>query len=252
MRRKLLFVSLVSLILGFLVLFIVMPLVLKGGFPLPGIWKIVGEVSKSEQRINLINGLGGTFIRFSASVIIGVLLGIFLGVAQKHSPVFDASLSYWLDIFRITPSIVWISLLYIFLIPADIIPIIISSFFTAFYIALAVEEAITTIPENELIYTYAQRKQSDFNWKVEYCYKPRIFASASSGMRTGGSIALILVIVSEAFVYTPNSLGRLLFSYQLTHAKELLWAVVFILAILALCFSVLFRGLEKLAGGESK
>lgn len=240
-----------SIFCGVGLLFVVIPVALQENSPFPGLWAIACEVARSSERRVIFDALGSTFIRFAASTVIGCALGILLGVMQTHSRSFNRTISPWLVILRVTPAIVWISVLFVIPFPKNWIPVTVASLFSACYVSLPVQQALLSVSDSEHAYMIAQQVSRDWNWKMDYCYLPRILAATSTGVRVGGSIALVLVIVAEAITSRKDGMGYLLVNYQQTLEEELLWFIVILMAVLALLFFLLFNSLEKLAGGIS-
>lgn len=250
-------ISFVSITIGFLICFIIIPLI-SSNSPFPGIWNIFKQLNSDSSAKDILPALGETFIRFISAAIIGALFGIFVGIIQAQFKWIKAIVSPWTDIFRVTPAIVWISLFYALnfqpedYLPFFNIPFILGAFFSSLYVSIHVEESIRNISQEEITYMHAQGVFHNFNWKVEYCYLPRIIAALTTGMKIGGSISLILVIVAEALLSTQDSLGRLLVGFQTNRKVELLWVIIISLSFLSLSFFTLFNNLEKLIKGEKK
>lgn len=250
LRKRL---SLLSLLGGFIILFIIGPLIFRSKFPLPSLWNIISEIINNSESADILPAIGLTFVHFIASLIIGIIGGLVLGIIQIQSPIANSIISPWITIFRITPAVVWISvLLIITFFPNGAISVTIGSIFTACYISLPVKQALANISEEEQTYIFAQKVNNDINWKVGYCYLPRIIVAVSSGIGLGGSISLIIVIVAEALSGQKGTLGFLLVNYQKMFNSELLWTVVILVAVLAIIFFSFFRSIEKLTGVMAK
>jgi len=251
MKNKLAVILLpvLSIISGLLLVFEIIPLLCPES-SFPALHSIFMDLDKENKNL-IVSGLGSTFIRFASSTILGYLIGIILSIPTIFSQKLDLTLSPWYNILRITPAIVWIPILFSFKsIPSSWIPIIISTIFSSLYVVLSITETIKNIPDEEKISMKALKVSN--NWKLLNCYVPRIIASSISGIKIGGSIALILVIVGEALLYQKPSLGFLITSYQTSMEKNGFWLTFIVLALLASISYFLLNSLDALIGIKNR
>jgi len=251
MKSKIILVLLpgLSIIIGLLLIFEIVPLLFPKS-PFPTIHSILFELDNYNKGL-IISGLGSTFIRFVSSTILGYLIGIILSIPTIISHKINLALSPWYNILRITPAIVWIPILLSFKsISSETIPIIISIIFSSLYVVLSITESIKNIPKEEKISMKAMKVSK--NWKLLNCYIPRIIASSISGIKIGGSIALILVVVGEAILYLKPSLGFLITSYQTSMERNGFWLTFIVLALLASISFFLLNSLDILIGVKNR
>ena len=251
MKSKVLIILLpaLSIIIGLLLIFEIVPLLFHKS-PFPTLHSILFELDNHNKRL-IISGLGATFIRFVSSTILGYFIGIILSIPTIISHKIELILSPWYNILRITPAIVWIPILLSFnSISSDSIPIIISIIFSSLYVVLSITESIKNIPEEEKISMKAMKASNE--WKLLNCYIPRIIVSSVSGIKIGGSIALILVVVGEALLYLKPSLGFLITSYQTSMEKNGFWLTFIVLALLASISFFLLNSLDVLIGVKNR
>ena len=248
-RLIIIFAPIISLIIGFGILFELIPILFPKS-PLPSIHSIFIELDIYNKKL-ILSGLGSTFTRFISATVLGYLIGIILSIPTIISYRIELVISPWYNILRITPAIVWIPILLSFKsISSDSIPIIISIIFSSLYVVLSITESIKNIPEEEKISMTALKVSN--NWKLFNCFIPRIIASSISGIKIGGSIALILVIVGEALLYLKPSLGFLITSYQTSMEKNGFWLTFIVLALLASMSFFLLNSLEVLIGVKKR
>ncbi|MBV5315246.1 MAG: ABC transporter permease subunit [Prolixibacteraceae bacterium] len=248
-RHFILFIPLLSILVGFFVLFELIPIIFPNSL-MPSMHSIFIELDSYNKNL-ILSGLGATFIRFISATVIGYLVGITLSIPSIISYKIDLAISPWYNILRITPAIVWIPILLSFnSIDSNSIPIIISIIFSSLYVVLSISESIKNIPVEEKISMKAMKVSS--KWQLYYCFIPRIIASSISGIKIGGSIALILVIVGEALLFLQPSLGYLITSYQTTMEKNGFWLTFIVLALLASVSFFLLNSLEVLFGLKTK
>jgi len=207
-------------------------------------------LSINETELNrIICGMLYTFYRFSFAIIIGYILGIILSLPCLVSEIIDSILSPWYTILRITPTIVWIPILLSIPYSAlriEHIPIILGVIFSSLYVSMHIIRVVRNIPDEEKILMKAMKV--GFIWKWKNCYIPRIWVSSVSSLKLGGSIAFILVIVSESLISVNPSLGFLLVSYQTVMQYPTFWLTTIIISILALIIFSLCDLLNKLIG----
>jgi len=230
-----------SLLVGCVVLFGIVPAVAGPASPFPRIGDIVGAVT-GEEGSRLASAFGNTLVRFMLSTVIGCGIGVFLGTAQAGLPWTRGVLSPWLDAMRVTPAIVWIPILLTFRhVSTGGIPLVLGILYSALYVALHVESRVADISLDELTFIRAQRV--GLWWKIKYCYLPRVVAGTATGLKVGGSIGLILVVVGEALVRV-NGTGNLVVGFMESYAQGPLWATIILLGALALSAFHLFGALE--------
>lgn len=238
-------IRIASLLLGIILLFVIFPY-----FDISIFSSIKEMYSIDRKELSRIYvGMGYTFYRFLASILIGYILGIILSVPCLISEKINAALSTWYTILRVTPTIVWIPIL--FNLPKDVlesetIPIILGVLFSSLYVSMYIIKIVRDIPDEEKI---AMKSMNvGFCWKWKNCYFPRILVSSVSSLKVGGSIAFILVIVGESLISVPKSLGFALMSYQsvLVMARPQFWLTTIIISGLALIIFSMCGLLNKL------
>jgi ABC-type nitrate/sulfonate/bicarbonate transport system permease component len=233
------YIPIISVICGFLIFFELAPLLFENS-PFATFHEILTDLRK-EDKVLILKGLYATFFRFVIATVLGYVIGIVLSIPMLISKTLGNLLNPWYTVLRITPAIVWIPILLSFRsLHTSQIPIIISVIFASLYVHLYVNNALKEISEEELIYMKAIKASK--KWKLLYCYMPRILYSSVYGIKIGGSIALILVVVGEALVSVEPSLGYLISSYQTTMEKNGFWLTFIVLALLAIIvFTILNR-----------
>lgn len=225
------FLSCISIIGGLFLLFVVLPAYFKTS--------VFCQFSDffSIDRIE-IERIGDatllTFFRFLVSIVLGYLIGIVLSLPCIYSSFLDSILSPWYNIFRITPTIVWIPVLMNLKIIGSnaIIPIILGTIFSSLYVSFFICKVVRDIPDEEKMAMKAMKV--DFYWKIWNCYFPRIIVSSVASLKLGGSVAFILVIVGESLLSLDTGLGHLLDSYQGTLNRPAFWMTAIIISLLAL------------------
>jgi ABC-type nitrate/sulfonate/bicarbonate transport system permease component len=65
-------------------------------------------------------------------------------------------------------------------------------------------------------------------------------------MRTGLSIGIILMVISEMFA-SRNGIGFAIIQFQRTFALPEMWSGILLLGIIGVALSLLMRGFERLA-----
>lgn len=238
-------IGLSSLLLGIILLFVILPYF--GNSIFSSLKDICSIPTHELEKIR--EGMAYTFYRFIVSILIGYIVGIILSIPCLLSGKLEAVLTPWYTVVRITPTIVWIPLL--FNLPNEVlqretIPIILGVLFSSLYVSMHIIKVLKNIPDEEKI--AMKTMNVNFQWKWNNCYFPRILVSSVSSLKIGGSIAFILVIVGESLVSVEKSLGFLLTSYQtvMLIAKPQFWLTTIIISFLAIIIFSMCNLLNKL------
>lgn len=238
-------IRLLSLFSGLILIFIILPHL---GVTIFSSYKEIISISANDIE-NIGESMVYTFYRFITSILIGYIIGVLISIPCLLSEKVDSFLSIWYTILRITPTIVWIPILFSLpkeVLNKDFIPIILGIIFSSLYVSMHIIKVVKDISDEEKIAMKSMKV--DFMWKWKYCYYPRIVVSSVSSLKFGGSIAFILVIVGESLISVDRSLGFLLSSYQtyITISKPQFWLVTIIISLLALIIFYMFSFLNKL------
>src|SRR5208283_170854 len=180
-----------------------------------------------------------TLEAFVIAAVIGVPLGILLGSNERAY----RSVEFLIDFFRSTPSSALIPLFLLIFGVTDINKVAIAAF-----------AAVLVILFNSAYGVMNARKQRVMAAKVMGASRWQIFRDVLIweslqptfvGLRSGVSMALVIVVVAEMFIGSDNGLGhRIIDAQQVLNVKSM-YAAILAAGILGYLLNVLFLVLEK-------
>ncbi|GBL46382.1 alkanesulfonates transport system permease protein [Sulfuriferula multivorans] len=183
--------------------------------------------------------LARTLESFLIATAVGVPAGILLGSNERGY----RSVEFLIDFFRSTPSSALIPLFMMIFGVTDINKIAIAAF-----------AAVLVILFNSAYGVMNARKQRVMAAKVMGATRLQIFrdvliweslSQTFVGLRSGVSMALVIVIVAEMFIGSENGLGhRIIDAQQVLNVKDM-YASILATGILGYALNVLFLILEK-------
>ncbi len=180
-----------------------------------------------------------TLEAFVIAAVIGVPLGILLGSNERAY----RSVEFLIDFFRSTPSSALIPLFLLIFGVTDINKVAIAAF-----------AAVLVILFNSAYGVMNARKQRVMAARVMGASRWQIFRDVLIweslqptfvGLRSGVSMALVIVVVAEMFIGSDNGLGhRIIDAQQVLNVKSM-YAAILAAGILGYLLNVLFLVLEK-------
>lgn len=180
-----------------------------------------------------------TFSAFLMAAIIGVPLGVALGSSEK----LYRSVEFLIDFFRSTPASALIPMFILFFGISDFSKVIIASFSALLLILFNSAYGVINAKQSRILAAKvmgANRLQI-FKDVLLMESLPQTFI----GLRSGISIALVIVIVAEMFIGTEQGLGkRIIDAQQVLNVKDM-YASILITGILGYFLNMLFLMLEK-------
>lgn len=176
---------------------------------------------------------------FLIAACLGVPLGIILGSQER----LYRSIEFIIDFFRSTPASALIPMFILFLGITDWNTVVIPAF--AAFLAVIFNSAYGVMNARQSRILAAKvmgANQWDIFKDVLFWESlPQIFI----GLRTGISIALVMVIVAEMFIGTDRGLGyRIIQMQQILNVRDM-YASILVTGVLGYCLNMLFRFVEK-------
>jgi len=180
-----------------------------------------------------------TLEAFAIAAVAGVPLGILLGSNERTY----RSVEFLIDFFRSTPSSALIPLFLLIFGVTDVNKVAIAAF-----------AAVLLILFNSAYGVMNARKQRVMAAKVMGASKWRIFRdvllweslpSTFVGLRTGVSMALVIVVVAEMFIGSENGLGHRIIDAQQVLNVRSMYAAILAAGTLGYLLNVLFLLIEK-------
>ena len=180
-----------------------------------------------------------TLEAFAIAAIIGVPLGVLLGSNEKAY----RSVEFLIDFFRSTPSSALIPLFLMIFGVTDINKVAIAAF-----------AAVLVILFNSAYGVMNARKQRVMAAKVMGATRWQIFRDVLFweslqptfvGLRSGVSMALVIVVVAEMFIGSDNGLGHRIIDAQQVLNVRSMYAAILAAGVLGYALNILFLLTEK-------
>lgn len=180
-----------------------------------------------------------TFQAFLLAAVIGVPLGVALGSSEKVY----RSVEFLIDFFRSTPASALIPMFILFFGVTDISKVIIAAFSALLLILFNSAYGVIHAKRSRILAARvmgASRLQT-FKDVLLWESLPQTFI----GLRSGISIALVIVIVAEMFIGTEQGLGKRIIDAQQVLNVQDMYASILITGILGYVLNMLFLLVEK-------
>lgn len=234
-------------LIGVMLLFVVWGLVANAGLVnpvlLPTPIATVGELVRITFQGNLLVDFGATVMRtfqaFLLAAVVGVPLGIVLGSSEK----IYRSVEFLIDFFRSTPASALIPLFLLFFGTSDFNKVAIAAFAAVLVIIFNSAYGVINARRSRIL---AAKVMGANQWQI---FKDVLFWESLPqtfiGLRTGISIALVIVIVAEMFIGTQQGLGkRIIDTQQILQVKDM-YASILTTGVLGYSLNMLFLLIEK-------
>lgn len=186
---------------------------------------------------------GKTIVRtlssFAIAMVIAVPLGIVLGASQR---VYE-SIEFVIDFFRSTPASAMFPLFLVIFGPGDTTKIAVAAFGAALVILFNVAYGVMSARKQRQL---AARVMRAPRWRVLTDVTllesmPQVFV----GMRSGVSLALVIVIVAEMFIGSTDGLGQRVMNAQMIFDMPEMYAAIFAAGALGYVMNLLFLLAER-------
>ncbi|HEY9645251.1 MAG TPA: ABC transporter permease [Chroococcidiopsis sp.] len=180
-----------------------------------------------------------TFQAFLMAAAIGVPLGVALGSSEK----FYRSMEFLIDFFRSTPASALIPLFILFFGVSDFSKVVIAAFSAFLLIVFNSAYGVINAKRSRIL---AAKVMGANRWQV---FKDVLLLESLPqtfiGLRSGISIALVIVIVAEMFIGTEQGLGkRIIDAQQILNVQDM-YASILVTGILGYFLNMLFLLIEK-------
>jgi NitT/TauT family transport system permease protein len=180
-----------------------------------------------------------TLEAFAVAAALGVPLGILLGSNERAY----RTVEFLIDFFRSTPSSALIPLFLMIFGVTDINKVAIAAFAAVLVILFNSAYGVMNARKQRVM---AARVMGASRWQV---FRDVLFWESLQptfvGLRSGVSMALVIVVVAEMFIGSDNGLGhRIIDAQQVLNVKSM-YAAILAAGILGYLLNVLFLVLEK-------
>jgi ABC-type nitrate/sulfonate/bicarbonate transport system permease component len=234
-------------LIGVLVLFGVWWLIAVSGLvnpvllptPIATLGTLIGGIAAGAMLPDIFATVLRTFSAFLLAAVVGVPIGVALGSSEK----IYRSVEFLIDFFRSTPASALIPLFILFFGVSDFSKVVIASFSAFLLIVFNSAYGVINAKQSRIL---AAKVMGASRWRV---FRDVLLLESLPqtfiGLRSGISIALVIVIVAEMFIGTEQGLGkRIIDAQQILNVKDM-YASILVTGILGYFLNMLFLILEK-------
>lgn len=210
---------------------------------LPTPWATIGtlftQLFNGSMTADIVTTIKATFISFVIAAVVGVPLGVALGSSEKVY----RSIEFLIDFFRSMPASALIPLFVLFLGISNESRIAIAAFSAFLLILFNSAYGVINARESRIM---ASKVMGASKWQVFrdvllFESLPQTFI----GLRSGISIALVIVIVAEIFMSPENGLGKRINDAQQTLDVKNMYASILLTGILGYGLNALFLAFDR-------
>lgn len=216
---------------------VVNPILLPGpGVTLQHLWTVsVGGTMAQD--------FGATLSRTAQAFAIATVVGVPLGVALGSSVSLYRSVEFLVDFFRSTPSSALIPLFMLFFGISDFNKVAIAAFAAVLVVMFNSAYGVMNAKPTRIM---AARVMGATPWqRFRDVLLWESLSQTFVGLRSGISIALVIVVVAEMFIGAENGLGhRIINAQQVLNVKDM-YASILAAGVLGYLLNVLFLVLDK-------
>jgi NitT/TauT family transport system permease protein len=180
-----------------------------------------------------------TFAAFSLAALVGVPLGVALGSSEK----LYRSVEFLIDFFRSTPASALIPMFVLFFGVNNLSKVVIAAFSALLLIVFNSAYGVIHAKQSRILAAQAMgaNRWQIFKDVLLFESLPQTFI----GLRSGISIALVIVIVAEMFIGTEQGLGkRIIDAQQILNVQDM-YASILLTGLLGYSLNMLFLTVEK-------
>jgi ABC-type nitrate/sulfonate/bicarbonate transport system permease component len=234
-------------LVGVLVLFGVWWLIAVSGLVnpvlLPTPLATLGTLIKGMFTGAMLPDFFATVIRTFGAFLMAAAVGVPVGVALGSSEKVYRSMEFLIDFFRSTPASALIPLFILFFGVSDFSKVVIAAFSAFLLIVFNSAYGVINAKQSRIL---AAKVMGANQWRV---FKDVLLLESLPqtfiGLRSGISIALVIVIVAEMFIGTEQGLGKRIIDAQQVLNVQDMYASILITGILGYFLNMLFLVLEK-------
>jgi NitT/TauT family transport system permease protein len=210
---------------------------------LPTPWKTIATLFQALFTGTMAIDFGATVLRTFSAFLMAALLGVPLGVALGSSEKLYRSVEFLIDFFRSTPASALIPMFILFFGVSDLSKIVIAAFSAFLLIVFNSAYGVIHAKQSRIL---AAKVMGANRWRI---FKDVLLMESLPqtfiGLRSGISIALVIVIVAEMFIGTERGLGKRIIDAQQVLNVQDMYASILITGLLGYCLNVLFLLLQK-------
>lgn len=234
-------------LVGVLALFIIWWLISVSGWVnpvlLPTPWMAIAALFKGMFAGNMAIDFGATVLRTFGAFFMAALIGVPVGVALGSSEKLYRSVEFLIDFFRSTPASALIPMFILFFGVSNLSKVIIAAFSAFLLIVFNSAYGVIHAKQSRIL---AAKVMGANRWRI---FKDILLMESLPqtfiGLRSGISIALVIVIVAEMFIGTEQGLGKRIIDAQQVLNVQDMYASILVTGLLGYFLNVLFLIIEK-------
>ncbi|MEP9352428.1 ABC transporter permease [Xanthobacter sp. KR7-65] len=203
---------------------------------LQSVWENLGEGLGQDFGFTLKR----TLHAFGIAAVLGVPLGIVIGASEK----LYRSVEFLIDFFRSTPATAMFPLFMIIFGLGDFSKVSVAAFAAFLVILFNVAHGVMHSRPTRVLAARVMGASRLRVFKDVMFYEslPQTFV----GLRTGISMALVVIVVAEMFIGSDNGLGKRIIDSQITFDLPQLYGTILVSGVLGYGLNLLFLAAEKL------
>lgn len=210
---------------------------------LPTPWQTVATLFQAMFAGTMAVDFSATVLRTFGAFLMAALVGVPLGVVLGSSEKLYRSVEFLIDFFRSTPASALIPMFILFFGVSDLSKVVIAAFSAFLLIVFNSAYGVINARQSRIL---AAKVMGANRWQV---FKDVLLMESLPqtfiGLRSGISIALVIVIVAEMFIGTEQGLGkRIIDAQQVLNVRDM-YASILVTGLLGYCLNVLFLIVEK-------
>lgn len=180
-----------------------------------------------------------TFYAFAIATVAGVPLGIAIGANRR---IYD-SVEFLVDFFRSTPATAMFPLFLLIFGLGDFAKVAVAAFAAFLIIFFNVAYGVMNARQTRLLAAKVMgaSRARVFRDVLFFETLPQTFI----GLRTGVSLALVVIIVAEMFIGSDNGLGRRIIDMQIVFDLKQMYATIIMSGVLGYGLNVFFLVAER-------
>lgn len=210
---------------------------------LPGPVETIGALVSGLTSGGMANDFSGTVLRTFAAFLLAAGVGVPLGIALGSSEQLYRGIEFLVDFFRSTPASALIPLFVLFLGISDLSKIMIAGFSAFLLILFNSAYGVMNARRSRILAAKVMGASplQIFRDVLLWESLPQTFV----GLRSGISMALVIVIVAEMFIGAEIGLGkRIINAQQILNVKDM-YASILLTGVLGYVLNSLFLMVEK-------
>lgn len=210
---------------------------------LPSPIEAIGALVSGLTSGSMVNDFGATVLRTFAAFLLAAGGGVVLGIVLGSSESLYRSIEFLVDFFRSTPASALIPLFILFFGISDFSKIIIAAFSAFLLILFNSAYGVMNAKRSRILAAKVMGANSFQIFRDVLLWEslPQTFI----GLRSGISMALVIVIVAEMFIGTETGLGkRIIDAQQILNVKDM-YASILLTGLLGYGLNALFLMIEK-------